>query len=474
MLELAISVMILLVLGAWWLRFALIKQVKELSLKTSFAVASENIMKVEMEQAGELGSIATNFNVLANKYHSLRDECMQLGQLEKKHRELSGVVNQFESSISQITLITDIGKDITSSLGLKEILTKINKYIISSMVAHEVRFLIEKQNQKMYFVIRGNELIQVESNDWTSDKDNIVNWVFNNNQILVLKDAQLDYKQYVFKEITLYDQQKASSVLCIPFGFNTKQTGSVAVLSTKPNAFDSYHLDFVRSLASYIAVAIDNSNLFEELDEEKSKSDGLLLNILPVGVVNELKERGTIEPKQFDHVSVLFTDMVNFTGISEKMSPTELVYEIHRHFTAFDSIIEQYGLEKIKTIGDAYLAVCGLPNETTDHAIRVANAALAIRQYMHDDKGKFQIRIGIHSGPVVAGIVGVKKYAYDIWGDTVNMAARMEQNSEAGKINISGATHKLIENKFGFTYRGKIEAKNKGELDMYFLDHSKA
>lgn len=206
-----------------------------------------------------------------------------------------------------------------------------------------------------------------------------------------------------------------------------------------------------------------------ELEEEKQKSDALLLNILPEGVAEELKNKGYAEAKQYDHVTVLFTDMVNFTGISEQMSPRELVAEIHKNFTAFDAIIEKHGLEKIKTIGDAYLAVCGLPIEQEEHAKRVVAAAIDIRDYMNTSQGKFEIRAGIHSGPVVAGIVGVKKYAYDIWGDTVNMAARMEQNSEAGKINISAATYELIKDSFKCEYRGKIKAKNKGEVDMYFV-----
>ncbi len=206
-----------------------------------------------------------------------------------------------------------------------------------------------------------------------------------------------------------------------------------------------------------------------QLTSEKQKSDELLLNILPEGVAEELKNTGSAEAKQYNHVSVLFTDFVNFTGLSERMSPTELVQVIHHNFTAFDAIIEKYKLEKIKTIGDAYMAVCGLPNEVPDHAQRVVRAALDIQRYINESGSKFQIKIGVNTGPVVAGIVGVKKYAYDIWGDTVNTAARMEQTSEAGKINISGSTYELIKDEFNCEYRGKISAKNKGEVDMYFV-----
>ncbi len=220
-------------------------------------------------------------------------------------------------------------------------------------------------------------------------------------------------------------------------------------------------------------VSIKNEQLTTvnlQVQKEKKKSDDLLLNILPEEIADELKNKGEIEAKLYNHVSVIFTDFVGFTNISENLSPTELVAEIHRNFTAFDAIIEKYNIEKIKTIGDAYLAVCGLPNESPDHAEKIVRAAIDIRDYVSKNGGRFQIRIGVNSGPVVAGIVGVKKYAYDIWGDTVNTAARMEQKSEPGKINISGATYDLVKGHFNCEHRGKIAAKNKGEIDMYFVN----
>ena len=209
-----------------------------------------------------------------------------------------------------------------------------------------------------------------------------------------------------------------------------------------------------------------------ELSLEKQKSDDLLLNILPAEVAHELMEVGISEAKNYTDVSVLFTDFVNFTGISESLTPQALVNELHICFKGIDEIIEKNKLEKIKTIGDAYLAVCGLPNKCDTHAQNTINAAKEICEFIlkrKQDGGLFEIRIGIHSGPVIAGIVGIKKFAYDIWGDTVNTAARMEQNSEGGKINISGATYNLIKNNYQTMYRGKIAAKNKGEIDMYFI-----
>lgn len=223
----------------------------------------------------------------------------------------------------------------------------------------------------------------------------------------------------------------------------------------------------------FVALAFYKQNkkkqqLNTQLMAEKQKSDDLLLNILPAEIADELKIKGASEAKLYNHVTVLFTDFVNFTGISEQMSPTELVREIHQNFTAFDAIMEKHGIEKIKTIGDAYLAVAGLPHEQPDHALRMLNAAFDLQQYMLKSKGRFNIRIGLNSGPVVAGIVGVKKFAYDIWGDTVNMASRMESNSEPDKINISESTYALVKDHFDCVYRGEIEAKGKGRLKMYF------
>ena len=214
-----------------------------------------------------------------------------------------------------------------------------------------------------------------------------------------------------------------------------------------------------------------------ELKKERDRSEGLLLNILPAEVAEELKEKGTARAKQFDNVTVLFTDFKDFTKVSERLSPQQLVDELHACFSAFDAIIEKHNIEKIKTVGDAYLAVSGLPLQDLRHAENILKAAMEIRDFMLQRKLEskrrksetFEIRIGIHSGSVVAGIVGVKKFAYDIWGDTVNTAARMEQNSEAGKINISQSTYRLVKSKFNCEYRGEIEAKNKGRLKMYFV-----
>lgn len=211
----------------------------------------------------------------------------------------------------------------------------------------------------------------------------------------------------------------------------------------------------------------------KEIELEKQKSDELLLNILPSEIAEELKLKGESKAQLYDQATVLFTDFVNFTRISEQLGVEELLDELNTNFTAFDRIMEKYGLEKIKTIGDAYLAVSGLPAAHPRHAQHAVMAALDILDFVEARKKQvpygLDIRIGINSGPLIAGIIGVKKFAYDIWGDTVNTAARMEQSGEAGKINVSENTCRLISDEFHCMHRGKIGAKNKGEMDMYFV-----
>jgi len=218
------------------------------------------------------------------------------------------------------------------------------------------------------------------------------------------------------------------------------------------------------------------------LDNQKAQIEFLLLNILPAEVAKELQENGQSTPRYYESVSVLFTDFKGFTIIADSLSPQEVVAELNEWFFAFDEIMEKYDLEKIKTIGDSYMCAGGIPVASKDHPERIILAAMDIRQYMITKNERrraeglptWELRIGIHVGPVVAGVVGKNKYAYDIWGSTVNIASRMESNGEPGQINISSATYELIKDKYNCKYRGKIYAKNVGEVDMYFVQSVKA
>jgi len=214
-----------------------------------------------------------------------------------------------------------------------------------------------------------------------------------------------------------------------------------------------------------------------EIVAEKDKSDKLLLNILPKKVAEELKEHGKTTSRKYEMATVMFTDFKGFTEFSEKNTPENIVDFIDYYFRAFDRIMEKHNIEKIKTIGDAYLCVSGIPNEDPNHVINMLNAAFEIQEFVHKTmkEGKrtggdfLEMRIGIHCGPLVAGVVGAQKFAYDVWGDTVNIAARMEQSGALNVINVSETVYRLAKNQFDFEYRGEVEAKNKGRMKMYFV-----
>ena len=213
------------------------------------------------------------------------------------------------------------------------------------------------------------------------------------------------------------------------------------------------------------------------IEVERNRSDELLLNILPEQTAIELKNFGTVEAKKYESASVLFSDFKGYTNYAEDLSPEMLVKSISFYFSEFDNIIEKYDLEKIKTIGDAYMCAGGLPFPDKNHAKKITRAAQEMIDFVTSakndvskDYANFEIRIGINSGPVVAGVVGSKKFAYDIWGDTVNVASRMESMSEVGRVNISEQTHNLIKSEFECEYRGEFDVKNRGKMKMYFVN----
>ena len=251
--------------------------------------------------------------------------------------------------------------------------------------------------------------------------------------------------------------------------------------------FSNYeeHLDLKRSeikriarFCNQIAGGIYSASLIEQVEHEKAQSDRLLKNILPDEVARELKEKGEVQPVYFEQASVIFTDLVGFTRVSEKKAPREIISDLNTIFLHYDRISEQYQLEKIKTIGDAYMAAGGLPVKNNTHPVDICLAALEfvasmkMMREMHEQLGGefFDLRVGIHTGPLMAGVVGKNKFAYDIFGDTVNVASRMESGGAPGRINISEDTYKIVAPFFDCEYRGELKVKNRGTLHEYFLN----
>jgi adenylate cyclase len=239
--------------------------------------------------------------------------------------------------------------------------------------------------------------------------------------------------------------------------------------------YDLLNLRFARK--QYYLEQIINKRT-EDLIIEKEKTEALLANVLPKNTASEIMEKGKATKIKYNFVTVLFSDIQGFTKIAEEMNPEMLIDELDKFFFYFDSVVEKFGIEKIKTIGDAYMCAGGIPEKNRTNPVEVILAALEMKAYMNKLKQTseiegmkyWDIRIGIHTGTVVAGVVGQKKLSYDIWGDTVNTASRMESSGEAGKINISGTTFEFVKEFFSCEYRGKMPVKYKGELEMYFVN----
>ena len=251
-----------------------------------------------------------------------------------------------------------------------------------------------------------------------------------------------------------------------------KQLKSVKILSAKTIEQEKEKQRILENQKEKLETMVDERT--KELAAEKEKTEELLLNTLPLKVVNELKEKGKSEPESFDNVTVYFSDIVGFTNISSTLEPKKLIAELNEMFTVFDDIMEKHQCERIKTIGDAYLAVSGMPLKNIDHAENMVNASIEIKNYLEDRNNssevKWRIRIGIHTGKVVGGIVGVRKYIYDVFGDTINTASRMESNSEPMRINVSETTYKILKGKYDFIERETINVKGKGSMKMFFLN----
>ncbi|MCB1176223.1 MAG: GAF domain-containing protein, partial [Leptospiraceae bacterium] len=277
----------------------------------------------------------------------------------------------------------------------------------------------------------------------------------------------------------LLQKLNIKSLLFIPVFIKGKWEGFLSFEDSvfRKNWNDS-DIQLIQTIARMIGTKLEIEQAQNEIKVEKEKSDNLLLNILPSKIAEELKEKGEVKPTSYNSASILFTDFKGFTRIAARKSPEKLLDDLNVIFLQFDQICERRQVEKLKTIGDSFMCAGGLPVENNSHPIDICLAALEMNSFLRDAKAIVEnitgeefwdMRIGIHTGSVVAGVVGKSKFAYDIWGDAVNIASRMESSCEVGKINISVDTYNLVKDFFNCDYRGKIEAKNRGEIEMYFL-----
>lgn len=399
------------------------------------------------------------------------------------------------ASIDTLTLVKTMDA-LISEIKLESLLEKLITYAMENSGAQEGHFLINRNGEWIVEVstLANHSLHthfpKAKLNDYSEVSTGVVNFAKVSKEPILISDA-VSTKPYDSDEVV--KRKNLRSILCIPFISQSKISGMIYLThSQTSHAFQKGHISLMRLMAGQIGGIIENALLYEnlenlvkertkQLEEEKKKTDSLLLNILPKEVAAELMAKGQASARMYESVSVMFIDIKNFTTVAQSMSPDHLVQNLHLFFTKFDEIMEEFGLEKIKTIGDAYMAAGGIPTPSDDHAVRMVQAGLkmleVVKAYNQTrgsiEQAPFEIRIGIHSGPVVAGVVGTKKFAYDIWGDTVNIASRMESNSEPGKINISEDHYKVIADQFECEYRGEIPVKNKGMMHMYFVNHPK-
>ncbi|MEZ4932758.1 MAG: tetratricopeptide repeat protein [Saprospiraceae bacterium] len=304
--------------------------------------------------------------------------------------------------------------------------------------------------------------------------------------------------QGLFSEIkdTLYNVKNDRRIESLQFQFDIEKKEAEIEILNKENELKESQIkqakilrNFLLAAAVFLLVTIGGVTYQYQfakktnkiIIEERNKSDQLLLNILPTETAEELKQYGSVKAKQYDFVSVLFTDFKAFTKHVETITPEELVKSIDYYFKGFDDIFEKYNLEKIKTIGDSYMCAGGLPIANKTNPEDAIKAGLDIIRFVEDLKKTkpagihiFEVRIGISTGPVIAGVVGKTKFQYDIWGDAVNVASRMETSCEVGKVNISEFTYEHVKDKFSFEFRGNIEVKNRGKIKMYYVEGVKA
>jgi class 3 adenylate cyclase len=443
-------------------------------------------------------------HIMSQTYlNNARNDYQQWGAIAKVKQLESSFKDIFSTSIltqkSQSTdeslvagmdlnLVLQANQAVKNAKDIDSLLVQLMNVIIKYSSADKGCLLVKNKSELMvtarYTVASGAESI-TEYADNEMLPLSIIKYVIRLKKLLILNNpsqiAEYSANRY-------FKKNHPKSLICYPI---LKQGNIFGVLFLEnylhEGVFNEKKISILNLISAQVAVSLDNAFLYENLENkvlertekimaEKGIVDEMLENILPKASIDELKRTGKTTAQKFEGITILMADIKGFTKISEVLSPEELIAKIDFYFRSFDMIMEKYKLEKIKTIGDAYMAAGGLMGNINESAMNMVLAALEMQECIFKenigdaDADKLEMRIGLNTGTVIAGVVGIKKYQYDIWGDAVNIAARMEQQSEPGRVNVSVETYALTKNLVNYTFRGEIEGKNKGLMKMYYVE----
>ena len=407
----------------------------------------------------------------------------------------AGAVDFIKKPIEEIELLTRIHTTLLLQEAINE--AELNKQRIDSHIdeLNKLTLIIKETANSVILISPEGEMewanegftkmYNISLPEFVAKYGNNIFKVSYNSKIITQKFNKLKKTQksvsYVSK-FTYKGKDKWIQTTLTPI-FDGNQIEKIIAIETDITQAKKSEIDLIKQNKEMSRLAeilqITNNELESQkalIEEERNKTDELLSNILPHHVATQLKSIGYARPRNYRKTTIMFTDFEGFTKSCENLTPDQIVTALHTFFTKYDEIIIKHYIEKIKTIGDAYMCVGGIPLRNRSHPFNVILAGLEIQQFMNnlpeDDKDlpKWNLRLGIHSGPLIAGVVGKIKFAYDVWGDSVNIASRMETAGHVGRVNISGSTYKIVEDYFDCEYRGEIEIKNRGKIDMYFVN----
>lgn len=409
------------------------------------------------------------------------EEAKELAEKAKKEAEVAK---------EEIEALNGLTKSINENLELKYIMDKIMNFVKDHYGIHYYSLHILNENKMKMKLLEAKFPDHVTSTEKrkvsqilipVGNSEGAFSFIFKNKKMVYYK--KLNIEKSSEEERESLKELNIISMVGIPLKVKNEIIGILNFFSPEQLNLNKTHLKTIANLGEQVAGIIHNSSLYKDIKVEKDKSESLLLSILPPKIATELKNTSKVVPVIYESVTILFTDFVAFTKIAETLLPKQLLIELDGYFTFFDFVCEKYNIEKLKTIGDSYMCAGGLPTANKTHAIDACLTAIEFRDFAlrmkelnstsRDERMPWELRIGLHTGPVIGGIVGTTKFAYDVWGDSVNLASRIESSSVPGKINISETTYELVKDFFVCEHRGKVSAKNKGEVRMYFLNRLK-